>query len=428
MNEKNFIPLSPSVTFADIVNQSLSFQPDVPEEKLILDLIDTPWVQRLRYIYQTAHTRLVYMFAEHSRFGHSLGVAYMAVLVLKHLARTHPLQVKEWNAAVSAAALLHDVGHLAPGSHAAFKCWFPQEKDSHEEIATKILRNDEKISEILESFEEGLTEKVCLILDESDKIPPWTWQIISGRGWNADRGNWCIVDSILAGVDYGKYNVQAIISSLTLSADETLTFFENRLDAMMHFSVSRHAMYRQVYHHRVPLSADTIAQSIVQRARDIESDLFFADHVMKKVLLASSPSDLSHKDIFEMREPWWLYHLSRWSQNKDPILSDLSMRLINRELFKTIRIHENDDRDKLVKKIKSLLVQADYDPKYYMHIIRTGNTHGSEYRNSPQLLKEDGSLSSFCHEDPLYSALLDIPEKSWIVVPADVKQNLGRLR
>jgi uncharacterized protein len=218
-------------TFADLVNQNLSFDSSIIEEKIILELIDNPWVQRLRDIRQTAHTNLVYMFSEHSRFGHSLGVAYLTRMVLNHLKKIHPNKVAEYELAVGTAALIHDIGHLAPGSHAAFKCWFPNSKDIHEQIALKIVREDTNFRHCLESYSELLPFQVSAILNESSTLPPWCHQIISGSGWNSDRGNWCIVDSILAGVDYGKYNIPAIVESLSLTEGGELVFFE-KIDLM----------------------------------------------------------------------------------------------------------------------------------------------------------------------------------------------------
>src|SRR3989337_4450317 len=48
-------------------------------------LIDSPWVQRLRYIYQPQSARWVYPSAEHSRFQHSLGAMHLAGEFAKHL-------------------------------------------------------------------------------------------------------------------------------------------------------------------------------------------------------------------------------------------------------------------------------------------------------------------------------------------------------
>jgi HD superfamily phosphohydrolase len=42
------------------------------------DVIDTPWVQRLRRIFQLQSARWVFSTAEHTRFQHSLGTMHVA--------------------------------------------------------------------------------------------------------------------------------------------------------------------------------------------------------------------------------------------------------------------------------------------------------------------------------------------------------------
>ena len=84
-------------------------------------MIDSPLVQRLRYIHQTAFTYLVYPSANHTRFEHSLGVANIVSRIC------HSLQNKNDTAEaidvsnireLRLAALLHDVGH-GPFSHSS---------------------------------------------------------------------------------------------------------------------------------------------------------------------------------------------------------------------------------------------------------------------------------------------------------------------
>ncbi|MGZ6313509.1 MAG: hypothetical protein ACXWO7_08615, partial [Candidatus Limnocylindrales bacterium] len=51
-----------------------------PEDIAEEDLLDTPWVQRLRRISQLQSARWVFPTAEHSRFTHGLGVMHEAGL------------------------------------------------------------------------------------------------------------------------------------------------------------------------------------------------------------------------------------------------------------------------------------------------------------------------------------------------------------
>jgi HD superfamily phosphohydrolase len=418
-------------TFADVVHQSLSFSNDDEGHRLILELIDTPWVQRLRDISQTANTRLVYMFSEHSRFGHCLGVAYLAGILLDKLAISDREAVNKYRTAVCAAALLHDIGHLAPGSHTAYKTWFPNVVDKHEEVAERIIRQESSLSGILKKFGPEVLETACAILNESDSVPAWTWEIISGGGWNVDRGNWCIVDSVLGGVSYGKYNIPALTESIVITSDGHLALKENRLDAMMHFAVSRHAMYRQMYQHRVLLAADTLNRAIVQRARDLGPALPFCDDLMRKVLDCDDPEKLELSTIFGMRESWWRYHIYRWNEGSDAILSDLSSRLLNRSLFKTVRIMESDDREKLISAAKEATRKAGFDPAYYVHEISTLDINAGETRQSMLVLMDNGSLRQLTDAEPLFNSMVResrTQKKSWLAMPKEAKAMMGRSR
>lgn len=417
------------ITFADVVHQSVSFDRSEPAERLILDLLDTRWFQRLRDVSQTANTRLVYMFSEHSRFGHCLGVAYLAKLVLNKLELQRPQEVAALRAAILAAALLHDVGHLAPGSHTAFKTWFPGQPDSHESLAELVITQDPEISQLLRSFSPSLPNQVLAILSESDDIPAWAWQIISGGGWNVDRGNWSTVDSVLAGVSYGKYNIPALVDSIVITDDKQLALMENRLDAMLHFMVSRHAMYRQIYQHRVLLAADMLNKAVVQRARDIGDSLEFADETMKAALAAKDVQALTLPVMFTMRESWWRYHLSRWTSCSDQILRDLSDRIINRRLFKTVRIHSG--REELLQQAREALAANGLDPRYYLHEISTADMHSGDTKQSMLVRLDDGKTITLAEADPLFKAMVTdarVSNRSWLAMPHEAKLSLNYSR
>src|SRR2546427_12920148 len=82
-------PYDGSALIADPIHQYISFTvpystPD-HSERTEKDLIDSPWVQRLRSIYQLQSARWVYPSAEHSRFVHSLGTMHVAGQFARHL-------------------------------------------------------------------------------------------------------------------------------------------------------------------------------------------------------------------------------------------------------------------------------------------------------------------------------------------------------
>jgi HD superfamily phosphohydrolase len=94
----------PSPDEKKVIREAVSgYQVLKPHEYLLLD---SPIVQCLRYIHQTALAYLVYPTATHTRFDHSLGVASIVERVGLFLG-----QNKWWIEELRLAALLHDIGH-----------------------------------------------------------------------------------------------------------------------------------------------------------------------------------------------------------------------------------------------------------------------------------------------------------------------------
>jgi HD superfamily phosphohydrolase len=76
-------------------------------------VVDMPYVQRLRQIGQMGLVHFVYPEARHSRFDHTLGVAWNTQQICTSLGKSVSSSGKK---ALLAAAILHDIGH-GPFSH-----------------------------------------------------------------------------------------------------------------------------------------------------------------------------------------------------------------------------------------------------------------------------------------------------------------------
>src|SRR2546426_274344 len=104
----------------DPVHQVMNFGSEEEFRKVFKDVMDTREFQRLRRITQLGLASYVFPGATHTRFSHSLGVAYLAHSVLAHLSEwaegdTRDEVAEAWNEVVL-AGLLHDLGH-GPFSH-----------------------------------------------------------------------------------------------------------------------------------------------------------------------------------------------------------------------------------------------------------------------------------------------------------------------
>ena len=91
-----------------------------PEEK---EVVNSPLVQRLKWVMQLSLVNQVFNGGTHSRFSHSLGAMKIAGEYMKHLfANSHlselsvPGSAEHWIGVARMAGLLHDIGH-GPFSH-----------------------------------------------------------------------------------------------------------------------------------------------------------------------------------------------------------------------------------------------------------------------------------------------------------------------
>lgn len=329
----------------------LEIDPTCRFEKCIADLIDAPEIQRLRSVRQLSGSYIAFPGASHSRFEHVLGSAKLTSTALKamkaNVSDAQQSEIDEWGPVVVAFAMLHDLGHIAPGSHMAQRVWFPDSKDYHEEVSHTLLSQClGLVNRLSHSLgEEGYRKLLSVVQEEqaSNEVPPWTWQLITGGGWNTDRGDWVKRDSKECGVRYGDYDPTIILKNLSISGNGELAIKEAAIGALSSFFMARAQMYNNVYGDETSRIGERLHELIGIRARELfnEGALNYAESPVRDFLSAQDVREVPPGQIVAMQDYVWEYHVAQWANNsKDPILSSLCTSLLIRDLPKVLKDSE----------------------------------------------------------------------------------------
>ncbi len=342
------------------------------DNRVILDLIDTPQFQRLRRIKQLGGTSQAYPGGEHSRFSHSLGVYYIIRRMVRKSVIKEYLCDYEYLCAM-VAGLLHDIGH-GPFSH-SFEDIF---SGKHEEYTVKIIRDCPEISDILGSVSEDMAEDVCKIIEKKHDN-----QILIGlvsSQIDADRMDYLLRDSYFTGVSYGHFDLARIIRCIRVQ-DGKIVFKKSGVQAIEDYILARYHMYWQVYFHPVGRSYEMILKSIFRRVKALyKTGYDFGDIRYLKPFL---DGQVSAADYIMLDEAVILYYFKNFTQGSDQILSDLCTRFLNRELFGYIDVDYYDE--KVVEKIKNDQTKRGYDPDYYVALDTQQAVPYHYYGNSHQI-------------------------------------------
>ena len=372
-----------------------------PLERVVVSLLDCNCVQRLNDIFQIGGGRRVYPDAIHSRFGHSIGVGVLTAKVLSSMqARSRDphvkKQIEEWGPVVVAFGVLHDLGHVAPGSHIAQKVWFPKQKDAHEEISRRIVEQDAGLREVLNSvIGEGAAEKLDSIMSECPSVPRWTWQLVTAGGWNVDRGDWVGRDSLMCGVNYGSNDRVIIAKGLAIrptpdGVGGDLVILESGVGALEPFFSGRTALYKNVYGHPVARIFEALYVLVGERARALyrAGDIIFADESMQAVLAADSSVEVPLEHIMNMDESTFRYHLKKWAVGEDLALRELSHQILNRRKF--MWMSPSDENRAIVRK---LVQESGRDENYAMlELPEQTINFEKDLKKAPLVMRADGSL------------------------------------
>ncbi len=312
-----------------------------PGEVAERQIIDHPWVQRLRQIHQLQTAWWVFPTAEHTRFQHVLGVMHLgsrAVAALYDSLREACPDTPSRGyveSLVRMSGLLHDVGH-GPFGHFFDEHFLSQFGLSHETVGGVII--DQELGPLLRrirrnphgelaSGEELDPAQIAYLIkrprpaDKQAGAPRWLEllrSLFSGI-YTIDNMDFVLRDAYMSGYNARAFDLDRLLH-YSFFTPQGLTIHSRGVAALVQFMGVRADLFRTVYFHRTV------------RAIDLTLADLFRDG--KQYLFPGNP--LEHLPAYRRFTEWsLLVDVARWSesdQEHQRVLGDRWQAFLNREV------------------------------------------------------------------------------------------------
>jgi len=356
------------------------------QSELVFDLIEHPFLQRLRRIKQLGFSYLVFSGANHSRFEHALGATHLmrqAISVLR--LKGHEITDEEAEA-VTVAILLHDIGH-APFSHVLENTLVDIQ---HEEVSLLLM------NELNRQFDGRLTLPIDIFKNRYKK--KFLHQLVASQ-LDVDRLDYLSRDSFFTGVAEGVVGIDRIIKMLNVWNDQLAVDLKG-IYSIEKFLIARRLMYWQVYLHKTVVAAEFLLINILRRAKELAQS--------GKILFTTPTLDIFLKNNFTSENFWdnlnvqnrsvleWfsmlddndiLTSVKEWQYHNDPVLSSLAKSLIQRKLFK-VSLNEKPVSKKWKEKmIQRITNEMNVNPELAEYFLMTGEITNNAYNRHTENIK-----------------------------------------
>jgi uncharacterized protein len=322
-------------------------------------LINTPLIQRLRQIHQTANTYLTYPSARHTRFEHTLGVTTQVSNLLKALSDKHSSSGKKHllgeglHRTLRLAAILHDCGH-GPLSHTSEEIYgkFPviqklkkidPFKDSGPgEILSYLIIESPSLQEVLTEItknvdiDHGLM-KNAIVGYRGRKEDAYKIDMLHGP-FDADKIDYLFRDGHFSGLPL-QIDLDRLWYALDINdikGSKKLTIDWGGASSLEQILFSKMTLFPTVYHHHKVRACDCMFKGIIEYINGHQDEVELERNIDGEFI----PIDFNNPAHFLYFTD---YDFFDWNlAKKDDRLHSLLHNLIYRRLLKRAMVISRD--------------------------------------------------------------------------------------
>ena len=356
---------------------------------LLYDVVQHPLMQRLNRINQLGLASVVYPGARHTRFQHSLGAFHLMSEALLSLQQKGHFIFDSEAEAVSAAILMHDIGH-GPFSHVLENTLISG--ISHEDLSLLMME------QINHDLHEQLGMAIAIFRDEYPKR--FLHQLISSQ-LDMDRLDYLRRDSFFTGVTEGNIGSARIIKMLNV-VDDRLVVEHKGIYSLENYLTTRRLMYWQVYLHKTAVGYEKVLVNMLRRAKLLahQGQMPFASPALAYFL----QNDVDARWFGEHEEALQMYEelddsdiwsaMKAWRHSPDKILATLATDMLDRRIFR-VEVSETPFSEEYVQELRcqiarSMDIPLD-DTRFLMTQVTLRKDMYSPLEDSIDILYKDGT-------------------------------------
>lgn len=343
------------------------------------EIIHTTYYQRLRWIKQIGFSFYTFPGAEHSRFGHSIGVMFNAHHILKSIEHAVPdddlfnsninTPEKLRHQSIRLAALLHDLGtfcfsHTTEVAYIRFGETTNSKNskghpDDHEHLGSYIIKNTD--------FPNGIT----YLLKKYQLEPQMISDLVKGTSpdilanqilhseIDCDRMDYLLRDAHYTGLNYGAYDRDYLLHhfcTYNTAGHDILAIKHNALHCAEDFLNARFAWYSQVVRSARGAKYDALAEELTFYL--LEKGVIFTYSQLLDMVKNDPHGFFGFNDQYFMTLIHRLFGEGFFDKDQrikeitECLLFEKSPRTIRCEEFKQRILSQDDDKEKYYRKAK----------------------------------------------------------------------------